>query len=200
VWVKVEYSGRVTPLTSRQVFDFFKDKKETSLKEYFSTTLGIKANAWKSENEWRFLWRNDETRLKIHRVPISESAISAVYIGQNASKSDEEDMVFEVKNKFPTATIIQGKKAARGLRHRFRSDNLGRSHFGPAHVSCKSRLACCATGGVENMKSALIVPNRTAMNTILISRMRSLSNQWQKTTSRSYNFVAIQAIATRPCW
>ena len=56
------------------------------------------------------LWRNDETREKIQRSPISENAITSVFIGQNISSSAEADILFETSHKFPNALIFKAKK------------------------------------------------------------------------------------------
>ena len=69
-----------------------------------------KSLVWKSEYEWRLLWRRDDTKRKILKAPISENAIECVYIGENASKSAEADIRSEVKQKYPSAKIFKAKK------------------------------------------------------------------------------------------
>jgi len=115
VWIKTQYAARLAPLTCAHFFDFFRNEKDgggrkTKLEEYYDQTARTKSLVWKRENEWRLLWRKDDTKLKIHRSSISEKAISAVYVGENASKSTDEDIAFEVKRKFPDAKVFKAQK------------------------------------------------------------------------------------------
>jgi hypothetical protein len=115
VWIKTQYAARLAPLTCADFFEFFKNEKErsvrkTSLENYFDLMTRTKSSVWKSENEWRLLWHRDDTRLTIHRSPISERAISAVYVGESASRTTEEDIAFEVKRTFPNAKIFKARK------------------------------------------------------------------------------------------
>ena len=73
-------------------------------------TACVKSSVWCQEYEWRLLWRNDETKLKIHRLAIPEDAITAVYVGLAASPSVEADVVFETRRKFPAAKIFKTNK------------------------------------------------------------------------------------------
>jgi len=115
VWFKMQYSGRLPPLTRAHFFDFFRGEKDggtrkTRLHEHYEKMSKTKSLVWRSENEWRLLWHRDDTKLKIHRSSINERAISAVYVGENASKSTQDDITFEVKQNFPAAKVFKGQK------------------------------------------------------------------------------------------
>lgn len=121
VWVRMQYSSKLTPLSCEHFFQFFRNEKfrsegkilkpqKVDLKEYLEMSIRTKSEVWKTENEWRLLWRNDETREKIQRSPISENAITSVFIGQNISSGAEADILFETRHKFPNALIFKAKK------------------------------------------------------------------------------------------
>ena len=115
VWIRVDYEHRLAPITLEQFFQFCKNSYEqtgrrTSLHDYYDKIAKTKALAWKTENEWRLLWQNDETRLKFHRTAINEAAITAVYIGQNTATGAAEDIVFETRRQFPAAQIYKARK------------------------------------------------------------------------------------------
>lgn len=121
MWVRIQYSSKLTPLSREHFFQFFRNEifrsegkilkpQKANLKEYWDMIIRTKSEVWKTENEWRMLWRNDETREKIQRSPISENAITSVFIGQNISSSAEADILFETSHKFPNALIFKAKK------------------------------------------------------------------------------------------
>ena len=114
-WIQIQYQVDMPPLTPKIFYEFYRNDYErrggrTSLHEYLDTTARVKSVVWRQEHEWRILWRNDETRLKIHRVPVPENAMTAVYIGLAASASVEADVVFETRAKFPSAKIFKACK------------------------------------------------------------------------------------------
>jgi len=114
-WIKVEYEHKISPLTCQIFFDFFKsehdgDKRRTSLHEYYYKTSRVKSIVWKREVEWRMLWMNDETRLKVHRAQIPHDAVSAVYVGLSTPEATEADIRFEVSRNFPGAKLYRARK------------------------------------------------------------------------------------------
>ncbi len=117
VFVKVEYRQKLRPLAAEDIFSFYKSDnlgkyRATTLEAYFKSTLGVKSTEWKHEDEWRMLWHNDETRLKVQRMKISEAAVKNVYIGFNATKTNSEDIVFETRRRFPNAQIVFARRAS----------------------------------------------------------------------------------------
>jgi len=102
-------------ITPKMIFDFFRVEDrdaqlKTKLAEYYGRQPCTKSIVWRNENEWRMLWQNDETRLKIHRVPIPSDAITAVYVGLVDSKNVEDDIAFETQRKFPEAKVFRAYK------------------------------------------------------------------------------------------
>jgi hypothetical protein len=116
-WVRIEYEAKMPPITRKDFFEFFLSDFEqrgrrTALEKYYDKTSRVKSLAWKRENEWRMLWRNDETRLKVHRTEIPVEAIKAVYLGLAMSSGYEADIIFEGRGKFPNAKIYKAHKKA----------------------------------------------------------------------------------------
>jgi hypothetical protein len=114
-WVRIEYETKMPPMTRKMFFDFFRNdyeggQRHTSLAAFYDKTARVKSLVWKPEAEWRMLWHNDETRLKVHRAPIPSDAVTAVYLGMSMSAGSEADVVFETRRKFPTAKIYKASK------------------------------------------------------------------------------------------
>jgi hypothetical protein len=114
-WIQIEYKADISPFTAKMFYDFYRSDYEgrevrTSLHTYLDTTIRAKSIVWRQEHEWRMLWRNDKTSLKIHRAPIPPDAITAVYIGLSASPSVMEDIIFETQPNFPAAKIFKARK------------------------------------------------------------------------------------------
>jgi hypothetical protein len=82
---------------------------ETELFKTFLLTLNSKSIVWKEENEWRFIWRDDETRLKIKRCPLENDTITALYLGCRIDDQIKNSLIFETKQKFPNAKIYKSK-------------------------------------------------------------------------------------------
>jgi hypothetical protein len=68
-------------------------RKKTKLEEHFDAMSKIKSNVWARENEWRLMWRNDETRMKIHRCSIPAEAITTIFLGLSVSEKVAADML-----------------------------------------------------------------------------------------------------------
>ena len=114
-WIQIEYRTDMSRFTAKIFYEFYRSdyegrKGRTSLHDCIDTTIYTKSVVWRQEHEWRMLWRNGETSLKIHQAPIPEDAITAVYIGLAASPSVEADIVLETRHKFPAATIFKARK------------------------------------------------------------------------------------------
>ena len=73
--------------------------------------IGLRGKPWqKQENEWRLLWRNDETKLKTHRFALTEKAIRAIYLGLASSNTTETELEFELYRNFPKAKLYKATK------------------------------------------------------------------------------------------
>jgi hypothetical protein len=112
---KINYDTQAPRLTAKKFYQFYRSEYEgrqerTPLHNYVDSTTHFKSSVWSREQEWRILWRNDETRLKTHKVKIPEDAISAVYVGLAASPSVQDDVVYETRRNFPTAKIFKARK------------------------------------------------------------------------------------------
>jgi hypothetical protein len=121
LWHEIIYSKSFSPITTADYYEFMKQEYEfhtgiitqrvqTNLEKYYERMLRVKSDVWKPEREWRLMWSNDETRMKIHRCPIDGDAITTVYLGYSISVAHKTDFVFETKRKFPQAKILGAKK------------------------------------------------------------------------------------------
>lgn len=73
--------------------------------------LSSKSKGWEIEKEWRLMWRNDETRLKVLRLDLLDDTITAVYLGCRIADNIKDDFIFETKRHFPKAGIFKGREA-----------------------------------------------------------------------------------------
>ena len=85
-WIQIHYDADIGVVTPKMIFDFFRVEDrdaqlKTNLAEYYGMQPRTKSMVWRSENEWRMLWHNDETRLKIYRVAIPSDAITKCIFG-----------------------------------------------------------------------------------------------------------------------
>ena len=69
----------------------------------------IKSDVWKSENEWRLMWRNLTAAPSVYKCPISPQCIAYIFIGLNFS-GDVSALGKEVKQEFPTAGVFRAIK------------------------------------------------------------------------------------------
>jgi hypothetical protein len=115
-WTKINYMDRFPRITCEMIFEFLKGarrdggEKKSSLHDYVEDLAKAKSKVWKDENEWRLMWRNDETRSKIIRKTINSDAIKDVYIGMRASNEVQSDVKFELRRKFPHASLWKARK------------------------------------------------------------------------------------------
>lgn len=121
VWVKMKYGESFSPITYEHFIEFFEQEKDwlygrirarkkTKLEEYYDAMSTIKSDVWSRENEWRLMWRNEETRMKIHRCPISAEAITGIFVGLSVSEKVTADVIFEGRQKTPSAQIFRARK------------------------------------------------------------------------------------------
>jgi Protein of unknown function (DUF2971) len=114
-WQAINYQQELPWMTREMLFDFakvehYRESRPTLLDGFYSAIGLIKSLDWKSENEWRLLWRTHDTKRKTIRVQINDKAIESVYIGMNTSLGVESDVVFETMQKYPSARIYKAAK------------------------------------------------------------------------------------------
>ena len=120
-WAKIEYREKFPPFTAEHYFEFMKQEMDfqsgkitakilTQLEIYYNLMGRVKGEVWAKENEWRLMWRNDQTRMKFYRCPISSEFITTIYLGLNLSASSKQDFVFEAKHNFQKAKVLFAKK------------------------------------------------------------------------------------------
>ena len=120
VWSKVEYAQRVEPIAAADVFTFLKQEHDlfyrriparvdTNLDRYYRRMSIIKSEVWRSENEWRLMWRSLTASPSIYKCPISRDCITNVYIGLNF-QGDTSALVGQIKREFPHTSIYRARK------------------------------------------------------------------------------------------
>jgi hypothetical protein len=121
LWVKMKYSEKFPPLSYEHFIEFFEQERDwhdskirtrkiTKLEEYYDSMSKIKSDVWARENEWRLMWRNDETRMKIQKFSIPSGAIATIFLGLSVSEEVAADMLFESKQKIPQARVFRARK------------------------------------------------------------------------------------------
>lgn len=118
-WWKMDYKKVIPSIQCEDIIEFILNAQsnEDNLEAYgpkltqsIKQRLHSKGDVWKSEAEWRLVWGNDETKLKIQRHDIPSSAVTAVYLGCRAAESDQlrNDFIFETKRNYPSAIVLRG--------------------------------------------------------------------------------------------
>lgn len=80
---------------------------ETELFNTFCLILSSKSRVWEDEKEWRYILRNDKTRLKVLKLGLDDDTITTLYIGCRTDYRVKDDLIFEIRNKFPNATVYK---------------------------------------------------------------------------------------------
>ena len=112
-WGRVKYDKEIPKITCENIFEVFTISllgegpyapgfDETARKQFLN-----KGEVWKTENEYRIVRYNDETKMKIYRHNILENAITAVYLGCETSKEDQGRFIHETARNFPNAEIYK---------------------------------------------------------------------------------------------
>lgn len=119
VWCEVNYQDELPKITCEHIFQFVMNDTEVADEEAWSETglakilrelVSSKSMVWETEKEWRLMWRNDETRLKILRLDLIDDTITAVYLGCRIADNINDDFIFETKSHFPKAEIFKARK------------------------------------------------------------------------------------------
>jgi hypothetical protein len=91
----------------------------TQLENYYHRMSTIKSEVWQAENEWRLMWRNDETQDKIYKCPINQTAIAKVFIGLAMPADIRKQLISAAKHHLPTVPLLQAYKRHGDLALRF---------------------------------------------------------------------------------
>ncbi|MBC7962812.1 MAG: DUF2971 domain-containing protein [Steroidobacteraceae bacterium] len=119
VWTKVNYTTEVPKITCEAIFQFIMNDLEipdknawegTELSRILSQIVRSKSIEWKIENEWRLMWQNDETKVKVQRVNLYDESVAAIYLGCLIDNNAKDNLISEAKQNFPIAKIFGGKK------------------------------------------------------------------------------------------
>lgn len=116
-WWEMFYTKEIPKIKCEDIFEFFINAKPDQnilesygpkLTEVINKRLHSKGEIWRKENEWRLVWKNDETKLKIHRHALPDNAIKAVYLGCSA-KELRDNFIYETQCNFPSASVFLAK-------------------------------------------------------------------------------------------
>ncbi len=119
VWGEVNYRAKLPKITCESIFQFVMSAsekpdelawEETELSQIIKLQVRSKSVEWEREHEWRLMWLNDETKLKIQRVDLLDGTITAVYLGCLVADPLRDGFVSETKRNFPDAKVFMGKK------------------------------------------------------------------------------------------
>lgn len=111
VWSKIIYQKEPPKITCEHIVHYVMDWDKTKLEKIMTQRFSSKSIIWETEKEWRLIWRNDETKLKILRLDLVDEAIATVYLGYRIADNFEDDIVFEMRRNFPKAEIFKAQKA-----------------------------------------------------------------------------------------
>ncbi len=112
VWTPVLYRDKIDRLTAADFYDFLKTPADEELRTKFAAQLNtvsrIKSSVWKSEQEWRLMWRNDEVEPTVYKVPILAGSVRRVFIGLRVPDDLAVQIAAECKEAFPEAEVLKG--------------------------------------------------------------------------------------------
>ena len=117
-WWKMNYKKEIPRIKCEDIIEFVLNAKPSSdnfedfgpkLKTAIDQKLRSKGEVWKSEDEWRLVHGNDETKLKIHRYDIPSSAITAVYLGCRAAEQEQlrNAFIYETQRHCPNVNVFR---------------------------------------------------------------------------------------------
>lgn len=118
VWIKINYVSDLPRVTCESIFQFIintsknfdeKTNAGTELAKIIMLMLRSKSTEWKIENEWRLVWFNNETKLKVQRLDLLDDTITAIYLGCLIDDKVKDTLLYETKNSFPNAKLFRGK-------------------------------------------------------------------------------------------
>lgn len=112
VWAPVLYRDKIETLTAANVYDFLKapaeEELETKLAVQLNTVSRLKSTVWQPEQEWRLMWRNDEVKAAIYKLPILPGSVHRVFVGLRVAEDCAAQIAAECRAAFPEAEILKG--------------------------------------------------------------------------------------------
>jgi hypothetical protein len=124
IWSEVNYTNKPPIIKGESIYKVVTqyqthnsdEQKGTELEEIIKLMVRSKSMNWKKENEWRLMWLDEETRLKIKKISMIDGTVTAIYLGCLVADFLKDDFVYETKRNFPNAKIFEGKKSMRGFK------------------------------------------------------------------------------------
>ncbi len=131
VWTRMEYARSFSPIAAEDVYDFMKQEKDmmkyrvaqrvvTRIDGYYNRMSTVKSDVWRSENEWRLMWRSDEATDTIYKCPIAADCIATIYLGLTLPQEAQDRIVLAAKSGFPDARMMKASKRHGDLALEFR--------------------------------------------------------------------------------
>lgn len=120
VWSKINYTTELPKITCEAIFQFvINDSKNSDERAWARTEhaksiqlmLRSKSLKYRMENEWRLMWLNDETKVKIQKSDLLNDTITAIYLGCLVNRQMKDRFVSETKRSFPNAKVFRGRQA-----------------------------------------------------------------------------------------
>lgn len=116
VWDEIHYTKTLPKITCELIYEEVMAHDEvaqrrTKFHEIMKLILRSKSIVWNKEDEWRLTKNNDETDLKIDRLPLlDDETITALYLGCRVSDPLKQSFKSQVKRSFPKAIVYRSKK------------------------------------------------------------------------------------------
>ena len=120
VWDKISYTPMLPKFTCESIYEAamcliekFDIQSLMSSKFYdvMLQSLSSKSIVWSVEGEWRLIYYNEKSNLKIHRIDLPNDAITALYLGCLVTDHWKNMFLSELKLKFPNAVVFVARKA-----------------------------------------------------------------------------------------
>ena len=118
-WAEMLYEPSTPPLTAEDFFQHLTqdrgtminpaNRQLTGVEKYFKNLGIVKNEVWQREREWRLMWQDEETHMKIHRCPVLSDAVTGIVLGLNLGQNSVDDFVSEASRNFPNAKILRAK-------------------------------------------------------------------------------------------
>lgn len=112
VWTPVIYQDKIDRLTAADLYELLKAppgrELQTKFAFHLNTVSRIKSAVWQPEQEWRLMWRNDEFRTEIYKVPILPGAVRRVFVGLRVPDGDAAQIASKCRRAFPEAEVLKG--------------------------------------------------------------------------------------------
>ncbi len=117
---KINYTPTLPKITCESIYEAVMSAPEEfnieawrrpKFNEIMSLMLRSKSLVWEVEDEWRLMWHNDETNLKIQRLNLPDDTITALYLGCRVTEPLKDNLVSQLRRSFPNAVAYCGKKA-----------------------------------------------------------------------------------------